>query len=106
MSALCLSALESGIPCCQGSAVSNPHPALVIVDALWCQQATLAVRGDLLCICTPSQPVTDDLNERSLPKCPGIWNTLLPGQGLFDSSPSPFHSRIAMMSATHPGSQR
>ena len=104
MSALCLSALESGTPCCQGRAVSNPHPALVTVDAHWCQQATLTVWGDLLCICIPSQPVTDDLNERSLPKCPGIWNTLLPGQGLIDSSPSPFHSWIAMMTATHPGS--
>ena len=104
MSALCLSALESGTPCCQGRAVSNPHPALVTVDAHWCQQATLTAWGDLLCICIPSQPVTDDLNERSLPKCPGIWNTLLPGQGLFDSSPSPFHSCIAMMTATHPGS--
>ena len=63
----------------------------------------MAVWGDLLHICIPSQPVTDDLNERSLPKWSGIWHTLLPGQGLFKTSPSPFHSRIAMMSATHPG---
>ena len=62
--------------------------------------------GSLLCICIPSQPVTDDLNERSLPKCSEIWHTLLPGQGLFKTSPSPFHSRISMMSATHHGSLR
>ena len=68
MSALCLSALESGTPCCQGRAFSNPHPALVTVAVHWCQQATLTVWVDLLCICIPSQPVTDDLNERSLPK--------------------------------------
>ena len=64
----------------------------------------MTVWGDLLCICIPSQPVTDDLNERSLPKCLGVWHTLLPGQGLVDSSASPFHSWIAMMTATHPGS--